>query len=218
MTRELAMARNNLLLLVSFIVLPVVVLVGSYLLRGVETVKLAGPVNTVMAGQPYADQLRDKAAPAAVLTGVVVDLDPIDAGFKTRAVTFGYRLEDKKQTLLVTVDNASGTAYPIQVADPERMTVPAMAFQPLDLAKVSIDVPQVLAIASTNDLATFCDMVPLAERSVDLRLGSGEKGPEWSVVGDGWTNKTPIADLNIQINATTGEVIKHSLTKAAGRP
>jgi len=290
MSRELAMARNNLLLLVAFIVLPVVVLVGSYLFRSVDTIKLPGPIGTVTAGYPYATQLMAKVAPGAVFCGAAVDLDPTTNGFnpnpkmeagstgdplvpsghwpdgtesrlrapasvwksaaavavpgggsppgtgqwpvppiltanpaskfgfKTRWIAYGFRLPDQKKTVLVNVENTSGTAYPMLVTDPDRMAVPMTTFQFLDLTKISIDVPEVLAIAATNDLSSFCAMVPLADRSVDLNLYTGDKGPEWSVVGDGWDDKGPLAELAIEIDATTGEVLKHSITKAVGRP
>lgn len=212
------MTRNNILLPTVFGVLVIVALLCFFTFRSVKPLKLPGMISTVTAGYPYAARLKDAVAADAYLSGVIVDLDCVSNAFQTRTITYGFRLADKNRTILVMLDNASRTAYPVEAEDPKQFFVPASAFQKLDLSKISKDIPDILEIARPAGLSEFCKIVPPDGRNIDLRLGGGVSGATWSVVGDGWDQKGPIAFLSIEINSTTGTVTKQSLQKGAGRP
>jgi hypothetical protein len=92
------------------------------------------------------------------------------------------------------------------------------ALHPLDQSKVALEISEVLKIVETNGLADFCSVAPPDTRNVGLRLGSSEVGPTWSLVGDAWDEKGPIADIRIVINAQTGTVVSHDLQKGVNRP
>lgn len=188
-----------------------------FIFRSAAPIKVPNAIRTVAAGYPYATKLKDSIAPNAYLCGVVVDLDSTNGNFQTQSICYGFRIASESRTILVLIDNASHTAFPAVADDPKRFPVPLSPFRQLNLSEVSKDVPEVLEIAKASDLGEFCRITPPKARNVDLRLFNGDSGLIWFVVGDGWDEKGPIADLSIQINPTTGAVINHSLQKGVGR-
>lgn len=208
---------KKILRLVALSVPVIAALIWLSILRS-GPLKLPNTISTVAMGYPYAIKLKNAVAPQAYLTGVVIDLGCSNNTFETESISYGFRIPDKKRTIIVLIDNASRTALSEVADDPDRFPVPeSVQFQKFDLSQIPTDISKVLAIAQSSDLSEFCRIVPAEARNIYLRLGGGESGITWSVVGDGWDQKGPIADLHIEINATNGVVIRHSLDKAAGR-
>ena len=208
---------KKILRLIVLCVLVIATLVWLLVLRS-GPLKLPNTISTVAMGYPYAVKLKDAVAPQAYLTGVLVDLDCSNNTFETESISYGFRIPNKKRTIIVLVDNVSRTAYSAVADDPNRFPIPeSVQFQRFDLSQIPKDISNVLAIAESSDLSEFCRIVPAEDRNIYLRLGNGVSGITWSVVGDGWDQKGPIADLHIEINATNGVVIRHSLDKALGR-
>lgn len=211
------MTRKKILRLVALCVLVIGTLIWLSVLRS-GPLKLPNSVSTVAMGYPYAVKLKDAVAPQAYLAGVLVDLDYSNNTFEVESMSYGFRIPNEKRTIIVVIDNVSRTAYSAVAEDPNRFPVPeSVQFQRFDLSQIPTDLSNVLAIAESSGLSEFCKIVPAEARNIYLRLGGGESGITWSVVGDGWDQKGPIADLHIEINATNGVVIRHALDKAAGR-
>ena len=210
--------RKDILFLAAIGVLIISAIACLFVFRSAAPLQLPNAITTVAAGYPYAIKLKDSIAPGAYLCGVVVDLNSTNGNFQTESICYGFRIASENRTVLVLIDNASHTAFPAVADDPNRFPAPSSAFRQLNLSEVFKDVPEVLDIAKAGDLGEFCRITPPKDRNVDLRLFNGDSGLIWSVVGDGWDEKGPIADLSIQISPKTGTVIRHSLQKAVGRP
>jgi hypothetical protein len=208
---------KKILCLIVLCALVIAALVWLLVLRS-SPLKLPNTISTVAKGYPYAIKLKNAVAPQAYLSGVLVDLDCSNNTFETESISYGFRIPNDKRTIIVLVDNISRTAYSAAAEDPIRFPVPeSVQFQKFDLSQIPTDVSNVLSIAESSGLSEFCRIVPAHARNIYLRLGGSGSGITWSVVGDGWDQKGPIADLHIEINATNGVVIRHSLDKAVGR-
>ena len=214
-----AMSKNPVLSLVAVGVLVAGTLICWSIFRSAKPVKLPDTISTVAAGYPFASKIKSAIARDAWLSGVLVDLDSAEGGFQVRTITYGFQTSKKDRTLFVQVDNTTHTAFALGVVEPPRdPLIPSFVFQELNLSNIFKDIPDVLKIAKADKLAEFCEIVPPNARQVGLNLGNRESGPTWSVVADGWDEKGPIADLNIQINPKTGEVISAVMNKGVGRP
>jgi len=120
---------------------------------------------------------------------------------------------------VVAVDNVMREAFAALDAPniPPNPYIPASALKPLELSNIANDIPAVLEIAGTNGLTEFCSLTSAQTGKVDLSLRDSDNGSVWSVQGDGWDEKGPIADLAIVIDAKTGRVLNRTLQKGVNR-
>lgn len=205
-----------------WLIVPCVLLIAALVWLPVfqsgNPLKLPNTVSTVAMGYPYALKLKNAVAPQAYLTGVLVDLDCSNDTFETESISYGFCIPNKKSSIMVVIDNVSRTGYSAVEEDPRFPVPESVQFQRFDLSQIPTDISNVLVIAESSDLSEFCKIVPAEARNIYLHLGKTGSGITWLVVGDGWDEKGPIADLHVEINATNGVVVRHSLEKARGRP
>jgi len=202
----------------------VVALAGFLLvwLRSPAPIALPGTITTVVGGYPFALQVKNQMDRKARLTAVIIDLERRGEQFDAPQIGYGFASpETNGRVFAVTVDNRRRVAFwsldaPVS---PDSPHMPPRTLPPLDPSTVTKDISEVLEIARTNGLNEFCTLAGPQHGSVDLRLYNNPSNqPVWNVIGDGWDEKGPIADLAITIDAQTGAVLSHTLTKAANRP
>lgn len=177
-------------------------------------------VSTVAGGYPFALQIKKRLADDAHLTAVLVDLEREGDRFHVVNLTYAFAITNGPGRIMaVTVNNLTHQACATLDAPelPKDPLIPGSIFQPLDLAKVGLEIPAVLELARTNGLAEFCALAPGQSGVVSLHLGNAATGPVWSLTGDGWDEKGPIADLAIVLDAKTGAVLRHTVQKAVNR-
>jgi hypothetical protein len=155
------------------------------------------------------------------LTTVLVDLDRRGDQFVVSQISYGFAASKiGGRIFVISMDNTRGQAYVALDApsSPKSPLIPASTRSSLNLTSLAYDIPEVLAIAKTNGLDEFCALASPKHGKVSLRLFNSDSGLVWSVGGDGWDEKGPIADLGITLDAQTGKVINHTLQKAVNRP
>ena len=189
--------------------------------RGPQRIALPSTVTTVVAGYPFALQIKKQMGGDAHLMTVVVDLDRQGGQFNVSRILYGFASPKANgRVFAIAVDNLhheAVTALDVPVSpDSPHMSSPRSAT--LDLAGIRQDIAGVLQIARKNGLDEFCALSSPKQGNVDLNLSMSPTGPVWGVIGDAWDEKGPIADLAISIDARTGAVLKHTLQKAAHRP
>jgi hypothetical protein len=185
-------------------------------------IALPGTIATIVGGYPFALQVKNQMDRKAQLTTVIVDLERRGEQFDAPQIVYGFASPQANgRVSAVTVDNRRREAFwsldaPVS---PDSADMPPRTLPPLDPSTVAKDVSEVLEIARTNGLNEFCTLAGPQHGRVDLRLSNNSSNrPVWGVIGDGWDEKGPIADLAITIDAQTGAVLSHTLTKAATRP
>lgn len=185
-------------------------------------ITLPGPISTVTAGYPFALQIKNQMDRTANLTSVIIDLDRRGEEFHVPQILYGFSSpKPNGRVFAVAVDNAKKEASWLLDApkSPDSPFMSPRTRAALDLSAVAKDISAVLEIAKTNGLSEFCTLAPTPHGTVDLRLFNNSSGnPLWGVIGDGWDEKGPIADLALVIDAHTGAVLRHTLTKAENRP
>jgi hypothetical protein len=191
-------------------------------LRYPAPVALPHTITTIVGGYPFAVQVKDQMDRTAHLTIVIVDLERRGEEFKAPQIVYGFASPKANgRVFAVTVDNRRREAsWSLDAPNsPDRPYMPPRILPPLDLSTVTNDISGVLEIARTNGLNEFCALAGPQHGSVGLRLSNNSSArPVWGVIGDGWDERGPIADLAITIDARTGAVLSHTLTKAANRP
>lgn len=185
-------------------------------------IALPGTITTVVGGYPFALQVKNRMDRKARLTTVIIDLERRGELFDALQIVYGFASpKTDGRVFAVTVDNRKKEAsWSLDApVSPDSPYMPPRNLPPLDPSTVAEDISEVLAIARTNGLNEFCTLADPQHGSVDLRLYNNTSNcPVWNVVGDGWDDKGPIADLAITIDARTGTVLSHTLTKATNRP
>jgi hypothetical protein len=175
-------------------------------------------IGTVADGYPFALQIKDGMDQHAHLTTVLVDLDRHDHQFEVRGISYGFATRNGG-VFIIAVDNAKHQAFVVLDAanTPPNPLTPAFALKPLELSSIAKEIPEVLEIARTNGLSEFCSLTSARTGSLDISVHNSQDGPVWSVQGDAWDEKGPIADLAIVIDARTGSVRSRTLDKAVNR-
>lgn len=210
---------NRGVLIISSAILALVVLI--FLWSRPKAVTLPSTISTVAAGYSFALQIKNRMAQDAYLTTVLVELDRQRDRFQVQKITYGFATSrGKPRIFAVAVDNVTHHACAAMDCRnlPENPYRPAAALQPLDLSTVAKEISEVLEIAKSNGLGEFCSLVPATTEQVDLSLGNSDTGPVWSIAGDAWDDRGPIAELHIMFDARTGSVLNRTLQKAANRP
>lgn len=177
-------------------------------------------ISNVSNGYTFALRIKNGVSGNANLTAVIVDLDRIAGNFRVEQISYGFASpKTNGRVFSITVDNTKREAYVSMDApvSPDSPYMPRHNRAPLDLSTIRKDISEILTIAKTNGLDEFCSLASPQQGNVDLRLYTGADGPVWSVIGDGWDEKGPIADLAIVIDDRNGEVISHTLQKAVHR-
>jgi hypothetical protein len=178
-------------------------------------------INSVVAGYPFAIQIKDRMSKTAHLTTVIIDLDRKADRFLVRQIMYGFASpKPGGRVFAIVVDNTTKEVFPVMDA-PRSPNSPYMSsrnLSPLDLSRLTHDALAVLEIANANGLVEFCALASPEHGSVSLNVCNDVSGnPVWGVIGEGWDPAGPIADLGIAIDDRTGAVLKKSLTKAAKR-
>ncbi len=189
--------------------------------RAPETIAVSSEVKTIAEGYPFAVQLKNRISLDAYLTGVLVDFDRQGDLFLVPQISYGFASpKNGGRVFVITVDNAKHQAYLVLDAPnplKQNPRIPASTQMPIDLNSITNGISEVLQIAKPNGLDEFCAMASPTNGNVGLRLFNSDVGPIWSVIGDGWDDKGPIADLAISIDAKTARVVSHSIQKAVNR-
>lgn len=209
------------MIFVRTLILVVLVSLVSSCSRSPTTVALPTTVSTAIAGYPFAVQIKNEMGGDANLTAVIVDFDRQGDQFNIPQITYGFSSpQTNGRVFAITVDNMKRQVFAALDApsSPDSPFMPSFQRMPLDLGGITNDIAEILQIAKTNGLDEFYALTSSTNRNVGLRLFNSEAGPIWSVIGDGWDEKGPIADLAIRIDARTGKVISHSIQKAVNRP
>jgi len=189
--------------------------------RNPGSVALPSTISTVASGYPFALQVRNQMDRNANLMTVVIDLDRRGDQFHVPQILYGFASPKADgRVFAVSVDNSKGETFALMDApnSPDSPYMPARRFPPLDVTTLTRDISAILEIAKTNGLDQFCTLASPEHGQVGLRLFNSTNGPVWHVIGDGWDEKGPIADLAITINARTGAVLSRTLDKATNRP
>jgi hypothetical protein len=183
-----------------------------------KTVVVPKTIGTVAAGYPFALQIKDGMARHAHLTTVLIDLEREEAQFHVRRISYGFATGNRR-VFLIAVDNTARRAFAVLDSPntPANPYVPAFALKPLELSIIAKEIPEVLEIARTNGLSEFCALTSPQTGRVEMSVHNSKDGPIWSVQGDGWDEKGPIADLDITIDPRTGSVPGRTLQKAVNR-
>ena len=188
--------------------------------RSPATAPLSGTITTVVAGYPFALRVKNQMDRDANLTIVIVNCDRRGEQFYVPQISYGFALSKTNgREFAVTVDNVKREAFAAMDAphSPDSPYTSVRRVPPLDLTTITQDISEILEIAKTNGLAEFCALASPKHGNVDLRLFNSSAGPVWHVIGDGWDDKGPIADLAIAIDARTGAVLNHTLEKGTNR-
>ncbi|MEY2429238.1 MAG: hypothetical protein QOJ40_2123 [Verrucomicrobiota bacterium] len=189
--------------------------------RSPTRIALPTTITTVAAGYPFALQVKNQMAGDAHLTTVIVEFDRQVGQFQVQQIYYGFASPKVNgRVFAVTVDNINHEAFAAMDAPTSPDIAPHMLSSrstPLDLSKVANDISQILKVAKTNGLDEFCSLTSPEQGNVDVSLFNSETGPVWSIIGDGWDEKGPIADLAITVDERTGVVLSHTLQKAASR-
>jgi hypothetical protein len=192
------------------------------LARRPPTVALPARITTISAGYPFALRVKNQMDRAAHLTTVIIDFERRGERFHAPQILYGFASPKANgRVFAVTVDNTRGEAFlSLDVPNsPDNPLMPPRTLPPLDLSSVTRDISGVLEIARANGLDEFCALAGPEHGNVDLRLSNNSSAcPVWSVLGDGWDERGPIADLAITIDARTGSVLSRTVSKAANRP
>jgi hypothetical protein len=157
----------------------------------------------------------------ANLMTVVIDLGRRGDQFYVPQILYGFASpKTDGRVFAVSVDNTKGESYALMDApiSPDSPHMSARRLPALDVTTLSKDVFAIVEIARTNGLDQFCTLAPPEHGKVGLRLFNSTNGPVWCVIGDGWDERGPVADLAITIDARTGAVLSHTLDKATNRP
>jgi len=189
--------------------------------RAPEMITVSSEVKTITDGYPFAVKLKNQISPDAHLTGVLVDFDRQGNQFLVLQISYDFASpKNGGRIFFIAVDNTKHQAYLVLNApNPLRQNplIPVSTQMPIDLNGITNDIPGVLQIAKPNGLDEFCAIASATNGNVGLRLSNSDAGPIWSVIGDGWDDKGPIADLAISIDAKTAKVVSHSIQKAVNR-
>ena len=183
-------------------------------------VPLPRQIATVAEGHPFAIKVRNQVDSSARLSVVLMDLERRGTEFNAPEIVYGFdSLKPKGRMFAVAVNNERREAFlMIDAPESKPSLQPQRSETALDLAQVAIDMSRALEIAASNGLAEFCTLASPTQGNVGLRLFNDSSGnPTWNVIGDGWDEKGPLADLTITVDARTGAVLSHTLTKAVGR-
>jgi hypothetical protein len=189
---------------------------------GPAPIELRGPVSTLAEGYERIQPLRNQIAHDAQLTAAVVDLERSEGKFQVLKIifAFGPTQMGRSGVSVITVDNVNHTAY-CSAEFPKSSAALAgteRTFAPLDAAPIPTDVPEVLDVAKDKGLDEFCNLVPTADQQIELRLRSGQRGPVWHVVGQGRLDSGSAAALRVIVDARTGAVVSHELTRGEDSP
>jgi hypothetical protein len=184
--------------------------------RADHAMALPGPVTTAAGGYALAMQIQSEAAPRTYLSRVLVVLHRDGQDFEVAKVIYGFNsLMRDGSALQVTMDNTRMRAFiPTNSPGPAGRTVPPEAPPVLLSGK---DVWDVLEIAKRNGLGEFCAIVPPGDETIFFQLEGSVEGSVWHITADGLNSQGPTAQLRMNIDAASGNVLSRHLQRLPGR-